>query len=73
MFRSTIEERQETDAGQPRDADPAAQAHPGHHREHDDSLVVVLNPPTEPSRAHRERERGLLLRPWAESDKQEPA
>lgn len=46
---------------------------PGHHREPDDSLVVVLNPPTEPSRARSEGGGGLLLRPGAESDKQEPA
>lgn len=33
---------------------------PGHHRGPDDSLVVVLNPPTGPSRAHSEggREKG---------------
>lgn len=50
---------------------------PGHHRGPDDSLVVVLNPPTGPSRAHseggREKGGGLLRRPGAESDKQEPA
>lgn len=32
----------------------AVLARRGHHRERGDRLVVVLNPPTEPSRAHTE-------------------